>query len=198
MILANRYGRFKSVYRPLKSVYNPRMQYLLEYSQPLFRPPAEASSFIIQVTHGCSHNGCRSCGMYKAKRFTVVELSDVLKTLGRLPSAFRREVKRVFLADGDALMCGFAYLSELLRFMGAFFPNLRRVSIYASPENILKYRGDQLTALRRLRLYILYTGLESGDDELLSFAGKGSTAEQYVHAVRLARASGMRVTFFNI
>lgn len=37
------------------------------YDFPLYRPPSEAYSLIIQITLGCSHNRCTFCSMYRTK-----------------------------------------------------------------------------------------------------------------------------------
>ena len=45
----------------------------LSYIEPVFRPPAEGGSLILQVTNGCSWNKCTFCEMYTAdsKKFRM-------------------------------------------------------------------------------------------------------------------------------
>ena len=43
----------------------------MPYEMPLFRPPSEANSYILQATTGCSWNNCTYCHMYRSKRFKV-------------------------------------------------------------------------------------------------------------------------------
>ena len=47
---------------------------MIEYEPPVYRPPGEWRSFLVQATIGCSHNGCTFCGMYKSKKFRVPKL----------------------------------------------------------------------------------------------------------------------------
>ncbi|MBQ1580415.1 MAG: radical SAM protein, partial [Firmicutes bacterium] len=74
----------------------------MQYEGMVYRPPSEAYSLIIQVTIGCSHNKCRFCSMYKDKQFHIRQLEDILADL-RECRAYYSRVKRIFLADGDAL-----------------------------------------------------------------------------------------------
>ena len=99
--------------------------------------------------------------------------------------------RRVFLQDGDALVYPFPKLVETLRYLGEKFPNLERVGTYATPQDILRRSVDELRELSELKLGILYTGLETGDDDLLRKIGKGVDSDQMVEAGRKAREAGM-------
>jgi len=74
---------------------------LIHYNEPLFRPPSEAESLIIQATIGCSYNLCTFCSMYKAKKYRAKSFDDISKDIASLSSY--TETRRVFIADGDAL-----------------------------------------------------------------------------------------------
>ena len=75
---------------------------MIEYNMPLYRPPAEANSFILQVTLGCSYNKCSFCTMYENKEYKVRKLEDILDEI-EVMARLKPETKRVFLADGDVL-----------------------------------------------------------------------------------------------
>ncbi len=54
----------------------------MKYEDPVFRPPCEAGSLILQVTIGCPHNECVFCGMYKMKKFRVrIDFGETSGTL---------------------------------------------------------------------------------------------------------------------
>ena len=78
--------------------------YPLDYIQPVFRPPSEARSLILQVTNGCSYNRCTFCEMYtdKQKRFSPKPIETIEQELCSLTKA-GYPVTRIFLADGDAM-----------------------------------------------------------------------------------------------
>lgn len=167
---------------------------MLNYVEPLFRPPSEARSLIFQVTIGCSQNHCTFCGMYKGKRFRIKPVAEVAAEIDAIPARFRPHVDRVFLADGDALVYPFAGLAEILDRLAAAFPHLARVGSYASPGSLTTKSADELGRLREKKLRILYFGLESGDDPTLVAINKGFTAAEMTREALKARASGLKLS----
>jgi radical SAM superfamily enzyme YgiQ (UPF0313 family) len=161
------------------------------YEPPVFRPPSEADSLILQVTIGCSHNRCGFCSMYRGKRFRAKALEQVRAEIAEARRLVGPDVRKVFLADGDAMCLSARRLTQILDALGEAFPRLRRVGIYANARDVLRKTDEELVDLRKRRLAILYLGLESGDDAVLAAVDKGASAAEMVEAVRRARAAGM-------
>ncbi len=161
---------------------------------PLFRPPSEADSLILQVTLGCSHNDCTFCSMYRTKQFRTVPLLELEQTILRARQVAGDHVRRVFLADGDAMCLSYDRLSSVLDLVNGAFPRLQRIGIYANARDVLRKTPEQLASLRARKLSILYMGLESGDEATLARIRKGATVDQIVEAVRLAQAQDMNVS----
>ena len=162
-------------------------------SDPLFRPPAEADSLILQVDQGCPYNRCTFCGMYRDlphRQLTVEEVGGLFSDESR----HYPEVQRIFLADGDVMRRPFDELQAILAMLNEHFPRLARVSLYANGSSIGARSAEQLGALRSLRLHTLYMGLESGDDDILKRCRKGETATQMVEAGLMAQAAGLRMS----
>ncbi len=166
----------------------------LNYDHPLFRPPSEATSQIFQITLGCSHNSCVFCGMYKTKTFRVRPVSEILMEVQQLPVAYRMFVKRVFLADGDALIYPQAGLVEILDHLQFNFPNLTRVGTYASPNSLMAKTVAELKELQRRKLRILYFGLESGDQETLAAVNKGYVTDDMLKLCRKAQDADLKLS----
>lgn len=158
---------------------------------PVFRPPSEAGSLIVQVTEGCSHNRCTFCSMYRSKRFRSRPLDEVRADVVEARRLLGPEVRRVFLADGDAMCLSARRLAHVLDALGEAFPRLARVGAYANALDVLRKDGDELADLRRRKLAVLYMGLESGDDAVLEEIEKGASSADVVDAVRRARAAGI-------
>ncbi|WP_258359856.1 radical SAM protein [Moorella sulfitireducens (nom. illeg.)] len=165
----------------------------MRYEGMVFRPPSEADSFILQATIGCSHNGCTFCGMYKDKKFRVRTLEEIQTDI-RLAKLYYGDVKKVFLADGDALAMPTEELIQVLSILYKTFPGLRHVGIYAGPRSILNKGVADLTRLKENGLTIAYLGVETGDPELLAEVNKGVNDKEMVAAGRAVVQSGLKLS----
>lgn len=163
----------------------------MRYDEPLFRPPSEADSFILQATLGCSWNACTYCAMYRGKRYRVRPLEEVLADIAEAGARFAEDVRHVFVADGDPLGMALEQWEPILLALASSFPRLRRVSTYATARNLLEKSPEDLRRLREWGLSLLYIGPESGDDATLRRIAKGASAADHVEAARKAREAGM-------
>jgi len=162
----------------------------MHYEGYCIRPPSEADSILLQVTLGCSHNGCTFCGTYGDKRFKIkddqVILSDILWASRHLAHE-----DRLFLMDGDALIIPQKRLLWILERIREHLPNVRRVGAYANTKSIRKKSLEELRQLRDLNLGILYYGVETGDDAIREAIRKGSTAAVSIEAGRKVKEAGI-------
>lgn len=149
----------------------------VRYVMPVYRPPSEAQSLILPVTDGCSWNKCTFCEMYTdpQKKFRPRSEAEVMDTIKRCRDAYGDEVRRVFLADGDALTLSVRRLAAVLEAIRRDLPGVRRVSSYCLPRNVRGKSVDDLKVLADLGLNMVYVGAESGDDEVLARVNKGET-----------------------
>lgn len=153
----------------------------MNYEGAVYRPPSEARSFILQATIGCSHNKCTFCSMYKAKKFRIRNLDEIKQDISKAKAQYG-SVRRIFIADGDALIMPTADLLEILNYISFTFPECERVGIYASPRSILAKRISELNELQAAGLGIVYLGIESGNPEILEKIEKGATREDLMAA----------------
>lgn len=164
-----------------------------EYQGTIIRPPSEADSLILQYTIGCSHNQCIFCPAYKQKKFRVRSISEMEQdVLSCLPGF--RDARRIFLADGDALAAEQNDLLRLFTMLRSSFPKLQRIGMYANARSILAKSCDDILELKKNGLGILYLGVETGDDELLSWMRKGVTAEETAEAGRRVKLAGIKLS----
>lgn len=149
----------------------------IRYVEPVFRPPSEAESLILPVTDGCSWNKCTFCEMYTApqKAFRARGEDEVLESIRRTGERHGAQVRRVFLADGDALVLPTRRLLVYLEAIRTHLPAVRRVSSYCLARNLAKKSVAELRALADAGLKLAYLGAESGDDEVLARVNKGES-----------------------
>jgi radical SAM superfamily enzyme YgiQ (UPF0313 family) len=169
----------------------------MRYHGMVIRPPSEADSYILQVTYGCSHNRCTFCGTYLDKPFRVRPIEEVREDIA-LAGSKLPDTRRVFLADGNALVLDTERLVAILDALGSAFPRLRRVGIYANARDILGKTDADLALLQQRKLQVVYLGLESGSDEVLRRTRKGITSAEMVEAVHKLRRAELRASVIAI
>ena len=164
----------------------------MRYEGTVYRPPSEAGSLIIQLTIGCARNTCTFCNMYKDKKFRIRPLEEVVEDLEMARSYYSRiKVRRIFLADGDALIVKTEDLLYIIAKCKEIFPEVERISVYGAPKDILHKTPEELATLKAAGLDMVYMGLESGADEVLQAVKKGVTADEMIEAGKKVRAAGM-------
>ena len=165
----------------------------IKYIEPVFRPPSEGNSLIIQVTNGCSWNKCTFCEMYTSpmKKFKARKDEEIIADLMKASLSYAG-VRRVFLADGDAMVLPTQRLLTILKAIKGILPSVTRVSAYCLPKNLKKKSVRDLRLLKEAGLGILYVGAESGDDFVLEKVNKGETYASTAEAVIKVNEAGIK------
>ena len=157
----------------------------IRYVEPVFRPPSESESLILPVTDGCSWNECTFCEMYTAaqKKFRVREEAEILESIRLCGERLGDQVRRIFLADGDALVLPTRRLLNILTAIKTHMPAVRRISSYCLPRNLRKKSQAEINELAAAGLSMVYVGAESGDDQVLAAVNKGENFETTCEAL---------------
>ena len=157
----------------------------IRYVEPVFRPPSEAESLILPVTDGCSWNQCTFCEMYTApqKAFAARKEDEVLESIRLTGQRYGDQVRRVFLADGDALVLPTRRLLNILEAIRTHMPAVRRVSSYCLPRHLRKKSQEEINELAAAGLKMVYVGAESGDDQVLAAVNKGESFKSTCEAL---------------
>ena len=162
----------------------------MKYEGMIFRPPSEADSLILQVTVGCSYNRCTFCSAYQGKSFRVKRFDEVKEDIDEV-SSYGTPIRKVFLADGDALIIPQKGLIQILQYLRMKLKGLERVGIYANARDILRKEVEELRDLKDLGVGIIYLGLESGNPEVLKRIKKNSTVDQMIRAAKRVKEAGV-------
>ena len=159
------------------------------YSEPVYRPPSEASSLLIQVTEGCTFN-CYFC-ISSAKKFKIRQFEEIKKDLDTAKKIYGTEIKKIFLLDGNAMVVPFPQLLKIIKYANFVFPKLNRIGLYAHAKDILNKTDDELKTLCNSGLKIAYIGIESGNDELLKRVGKNVMPSEIIAAFHKCFKAGI-------
>ncbi len=165
----------------------------IRYVEPVYRPPSEAESLILPVTDGCSWNQCTFCEMYTApqKKFLARGEDEVLESIRLTGQRYGADIRRVFLADGDALVLPTRRLLTILEAIRTHLPAVRRISSYCLPRNLRKKSQAEIDELAAAGLKMVYVGAESGDEQVLAAVNKGETFDSTREALDKLGAAGI-------
>ena len=149
----------------------------IRYVEPVFRPPSESESLILPGTVGWAWTECTVCGVATApqKAFAARKEEEVLESIRLTGQRYGDQVRRVFLADGDALVLPTRRLLNILEAIRTHMPAVRRVSSYCLPRNLAKKSQSEINELAAAGLKMVYVGAESGDDQVLASVKKCET-----------------------
>ncbi|MHA1341088.1 MAG: B12-binding domain-containing radical SAM protein [Promethearchaeota archaeon] len=160
------------------------------YKEPIFRPPSEARSLLIQATEGCTYQ-CSFCISNIGKPFKIRKVEEIKYDMDNAYKIYGPNVKRIFFLDGNAMVMPFDQLLEITKYAKNKFPNLERVGVYAHANDVLAKTDEQLQSLADVGLKIAYIGIESGDDEILKKIGKRITSSQIIEAFHKCFRAGI-------
>lgn len=182
---------------------------MAQFNRPeIVRPPSEWRSYFLPLTSGCSNNTCTFCNRW-GEKLQMRDLEEVKREIDAVALYMKSGVavagmpmviyaiarqwdgKGLFLLDCDALVYPFQKLKEAIEYINDKLPFIERVGAYATAQDVLRRSVDELKELKKLKLGILYIGLESGDDEVLKYVCKNVTAQEVVAAVKKVKEAGI-------
>lgn len=169
----------------------------IQYDMPVYRPPSEGRSLLFQVTIGCSNNKCTYCDMYRSKKYRERSFHEIFQDISKAAEYYRSaeiEPQKIFFCDGDALGASTELLVQCLDAANTFFPNLKRVGVYATAENILNKSEEELKLLASKKMNIAYLGLETGDDKILHMIVKGNNSAEMIEASLKIKRCGFKLS----
>jgi radical SAM superfamily enzyme YgiQ (UPF0313 family) len=125
------------------------------------------------------------------KKFKPKPIEDLRAELQQFV-AMEVPVRRVFLADGDAMALSFRRLREIMQAINEFLPDIQRVSAYCLPRNVRNKSAEELKQLREMGLSLVYVGCETGDDLVLEKVRKGETWQSSLDALLKLGEAGIK------
>ena len=166
----------------------------MNYTGPVYRPPYEADSLLLQVTVGCAHNKCTFCTMYRSVQFSVEPFEQIENDLQEAKQLYG-DVKRVFLVNGDAFVLSAKRLKPIAELIIKYFPNVKVIIMYASVNNIKGKTDEELRELKKLRINELWVGAETGHAKTLEYLNKGFTLQDSYDQLERLNTAGIRFLY---
>lgn len=171
----------------------------MRYEGPIYRPPSEAGSLLIQATVGCPHNRCTFCMVYKnGPRFKVRKVSEIKEDILEARNVYGQHVRTLFFPAGNTIAMKTDDLCEICLFARKTFPNLERITVYGSSQFIHKKGLSELKRLAEAGLSRIHVGLESGDDIILKRIKKGTNSSQQIEAGKWVMEAGIELSLYVI
>jgi radical SAM superfamily enzyme YgiQ (UPF0313 family) len=169
----------------------------MHYEGPIYRPPSEANSLLVQATIGCPHNRCTFCMVYKnGPRYRVRPVADIIDDLDQARTLHGSGIRTLFFPAGNTIAMPTEDLCRICAHARQIFPHLARITVYGSSQYIHKKGPDQLKRLAEAGLSRIHVGLESGDDVILRLTKKGTTARQQIEAGQWIMAAGIQLSLY--
>jgi radical SAM superfamily enzyme YgiQ (UPF0313 family) len=169
----------------------------MRYDGPIYRPPSEADSLLVQATVGCPHNLCTFCMVYKdGVKFKVRPVGEIKADLLEAAQTCGPRVRTLFFPAGNTIAMPVAALAAICRYSYTIFPHLERITVYGSSQYIHSKGPDQLQTLAQAGLGRIHVGVESGDDVILTRIKKGATARDHIRAGQMAQAAGLDINAY--
>lgn len=166
----------------------------MKYTGPVYRPPYEANTLLLQVTVGCAHNKCTFCTMYRDVQFSMEKLEQIERDLLEAKQQ-HPNVRRVFLVNGDAFVLSARRLKPIAELINKYLPKVEVITMYASVNNIKGKTDIELQELRELRINELWVGAETGHAETLKYLNKGSSLEDSQKQLKRLNKAGLDFYF---
>ena len=171
----------------------------MRYEGPIYRPPSEADSLLIQATVGCPHNRCTFCMVYKEGiKYKVRTVEDIKEDMREAFNKYGQYVRTVFLPAGNTIAMKTDELCEICRYAKELYPNLQRITVYGSSQYIARKGPEGMKKLAKAGLSRIHVGLESGDDEILRLIKKGTESEKQIAAGKYVMDAGIELSLYVI
>ena len=171
----------------------------MRYVGPIYRPPSEADSLLIQATIGCPHNKCAFCMVYKkGPLFSVRPISEICADIDEAFAQYGPGVQSIFFPAGNTIAMPTQALAAICRHSLKRFPNLQRITVYGSSPYIARKGLPEMRLLREAGLSRIHVGLESGDDTVLKRVKKGTDAAEQIQAGQIVKQAGMQLSEYVI
>ncbi|MDX2511584.1 MAG: radical SAM protein [Desulfobacterales bacterium] len=171
----------------------------MRYEGPIYRPPSEAGSLLIQATVGCPNNRCTFCMVYKnGIKYKVRPLEETKEEMREAADKYGEDIRTLFFPAGNTIAMKTEDLCEICQYAKELFPHLERITVYGSSQYIAMKGSEKMKKLAKAGLSRIHVGLESGDDEILRLIQKGTDSAKQIAASKYVMEAGIELSLYVI
>lgn len=163
----------------------------MHYTGQIYRPPSEAWTPLLEVTYGCSHNGCVYCTMYKDTPFGTAKRENIEADILEIKETYKYPVERIYLTGGDPFVLSPNKLLDISQMIHAQLDHIKTITCYASLYNLKNKSVEDLKKLKEAGYNEIYIGIETGYDKALNFINKNISLEESFDQLKKLKAAGM-------
>lgn len=167
---------------------------LLHFTGQVWRPPYEASSQLLQVTAGCTHNKCKFCSLYHGTKFRLSPIAEVEEDL-KVIQSYQPRARRVFLTGANPFALSYNRLLDLGLLIRKHLRHCESIGMFSRISDIKPKSVEELRNLRHLGFDSISIGTESGDDNTLAMMNKGYTANDIIESCKKLEEANIRYNF---
>lgn len=166
----------------------------MHFTGRTWRPPYEAQSVILQATSGCTYQRCRFCSLYQNEPFRLSPMEEFEADLAEI-KRWQPHARRIFWTGANPFAMSYEKLKLRALTVRDYLIKCQTIAMFASIRDIRSKEVWQLKKLRAMGINGLSIGVESGDDETLTLAGKGYTAADILEQCQKLDEAGMEYYF---
>lgn len=161
----------------------------MHFTGPIWRPPYEASSVLLQVTVGCTHHKCKFCSLYPGIKFRVSLMSEIESDL-TIIQYYQPRARRIFLTGSNPFALSFNKLKDIAMTVHDYLPRCQ-IGTFSRISDIKNKTVEQLKELHSYGFNGISIGTETGDDITLTEMNKGNTARDTFEQCKKLEEAGI-------
>ncbi len=167
-------------------------------SSTLSSPPSERKAHVLslELTSGCDYNRCTFCTEYADLPVATKTVSEFKKHVDQVADAIgsaRSGIQRLFIGSGNSLGVETEQLLQSLAYARETF-HPQKITLYGRTSAILAKSPSALDRIKEAGVTLIYWGLESGSDEVLSYTNKGCSQKDMIAAAQKLSNAGIDVS----
>ncbi len=162
----------------------------MHFTGTVYRNPYWPTFPLLQITQGCTHNGCKFCTMYRDVDFRMQPMEWIEEDLKELAQT-SPDAETIQLLSANPLALTYDKLVPILEMINEYLPKLKFIYASTRVTDIRNKTVEQLRHLKELGIREISLGIESGDDWTLDRVNKGYRSDDIIEQCHKLEEAGI-------